>query len=229
MLPRESVYDKFNVKVVVFPTAEQLTLADARDHLRLIPYGSPPRHAEDKWIEDNIPVAREWCEGESMLSFVPQTLELGLERFPVADAPLSTLPSSSQTLVVNNGILLPFGPVISIESVGYGSVDSLQPIDPSSYYLNTYAKPARLVMKSGVWPSMTGYGQGIIVQYKAGYSLVGDSPQKYPFPFSLMAAMKLVLAHLFLNREDTSEIKLEQIPIGAQSLMRRHSAKIGFA
>lgn len=237
-LYRQNFYDRYNFKVIDVSTAEQITLDEARDHLRITPFGSPPEHEEDNWLTSNISVAREWCEGWSMCALVPQTLELGVMMFPNQYYAYwgNTRPSGifHPYTLEDNGILLPMAaPLVDIVSVIYTDSDGQAiTMDPNDYYVNDYSKPAVLYPQPGTtWPQVQMQKRNAVrIRYACGYSLAGDSPQVAPsLPHSFRAAMLLVLGHLYENRENTMEIALEEIPLGAQGLMERYRTNLGMA
>lgn len=233
---RQWTYDRFNTKIITPPTFEHITLDEARDHLRIIPFGSPAEHEEDTWITTNITVAREWCEWWSGTAFCVQTLELGLMNFPV---PFSSTVTDATTGAlgprsVDSSIMLPMGfPLISVDAVSYddgsGGVGTL---GTSAYYINDYERPARIYPAPGTsWPTaQAGKTNAVRIRYTCGFSRLGDSPTVGPtLPLALKAAMLLILGHLHENRENTSEIAVTEIPLGAASLMERYRCRLSMA
>lgn len=236
---RQDFYDKYHFKVVTGPTEEQVTLEEARDHLRVIPYGSPAEHPEDALITGLIPVAREWCEFWSMCALVPQTLELGIMTFPNpyysqwgVTRPVGIfLP---YPYVIDNGIMLPMAaPLREIVSVKYDDPGGNEiTLDPSLYYVNDYERPAVLFPTPGItWPQAQLMKRNAVrIRYSCGYDVGTPSPQvTAACPAMFKAAMLLVLSHLYNNRENTTEVPLTEIPLGAQSLMERYWARLGIA
>jgi len=231
-------YDRFNFKVVTPPSAEQITLSEAREHLRVIAYGSPPLSDEDAWIESNISVAREWCEGQSMCALCVQMLELGIGAFPGAPWSAWNFVSPGGYLPYpycsGYGIMLPMAsPFISIESVKYDDGSGVeQTLDPSAYYVNDYARPSVLYPAPGTfWPIAQFQNmRAVRVRYTCGYQLTGQSPTvSQDLPFEFRAAMLLVLGHLHENRENSLDVELHEIPLGAAALMERYSVRLGIA
>lgn len=235
---RHNFYDRFHFKVITPPTAEQITLDEARDHLRIIPFGSPAQSDEDAWITSNISVAREWCESQSMCALCVQTLELGIEAFPGSpwlpwsfDMPGGYFP---YPYFGGRGIMLPMAsPFIAIESIKYDDGSGTeQTLDPATYYVNDYARPSVLYPAPGVfWPiAQFQNTRAVRIRYTCGYQLTGQSPTvSQDLPFELRAAMLLVLGHLHENRENSMEVELHEIPLGAAALMDRYSVRLGIA
>lgn len=232
------LYDKYNFKVITPPTTEHISLDEARDHLRIVPFGSPAMSDEDDWLTANISVAREWCEGWSMCALCVQTLEVGLSQFPgtfqgatLAQTMAMGMPYGAAQ-PADSGILLPMAsPLISVDSVKYDD-GSGSAVVLNDFYVNDYERPARLYPASGTtWPTAQQMNRRAVrIRYTCGYSLDGDSPMlTNPIPFAFKAAMLLVLGHLHENRENTLEVKLEEIPLGAAALMSRYSCRLGIA
>jgi hypothetical protein len=67
------------------------------------------------------------------------------------------------------------------------------------------------------------------VLYHAGYTLPTDSPGDTPIPRRYVVAMLLTLAHLYERREQTSEVNLTEIPMGAQAFMERGRLRLSMA
>ena len=221
----------FGIKVVSRPVAEPITLDDARLHLRVDPYDSPPTHPDDSIISAQLSAAREWCEGDLGLSLAPQTLELGRGGFPFVYGMLGGGGGSHVPWIE-----LPFGPVSSVLSVTYVDGDGTeQTLDPLAYVLDNYSRPARLYPKSGTsWPitstQMFVDPNIVKVRYLAGYSFLGDSPQdSEPLPWVLMAMILLVLGGLYEHRENSTELKLMELPLGAIALGERYRVRLGMA
>ncbi len=230
--PQHWLYDRYNFKVITAPVGEHISLDEARDHLRIIAFGSPPEHEEDAWITRNISVAREWCEGWAGRSFCVQTLELGIQMFPTTWNHWAT--HQIRWAPREDGILLPLAaPFISLVSVKYDDGSGMeQTLDPSAYYVNDYEEPATLYPTPGTsWPvAQLGKRGAVRVRYVCGYSLEGSSPMlTRAIPFRYKAAMLLVLGHLHENREDVTDAQLHQIPNGAASLLGWNRLRLGMA
>lgn len=195
------------LRVVVAPETEPITLEEARLHLRLDAYGSPPGHEDDSLIAALLPAAREYCELYAGRSFAPQTLELTMNEFPVIWRSTSA-------------IELPMAPVISVESVA--SVDGT--LDGTGYSLE-----AGKLYPALAWPTVTTFPAAIRIRYRAGFSLPGESPQDDPLPARARAAILLVLGDLYENRTATAADQRYELPFGVQSLLGIDSDRRGFA
>lgn len=222
------------IKVVVSPTGEQITLTEARLHLRLDDDGdSPAAHPDDAWLTGvGIPAAREYCEGWLGRALVPQTLEVGLDSFtaPFDATFIGSVSGCSRSWrwprVDFNVINLPMLPITSISSVKYYNASGDQTF--TGYHFDDYE--GRIVLIDGTsWPTTTVRPNAVRIRYRAGYDLPGDSPNTNPLPYAIKAAMLLVLGSLYEQREDSAEKKLEPIPLGAQSLMMPYRVRLAMA
>ena len=201
-------------KVITNPTSEQITIAEARQHLRLDDDGdSPASHPDDPWLLQNIPTARRWCERWAMRALAPQVIELALDCFPSAE------------------IELPMCPVTSIVSVKYIDTDGdEQTLATNTYVLDNYQEPSWLLPAEDTpWPSTRGIINAVKVRYACGYSLRDDSPYSNPLPDEFMSAMKLVLGDLYENRENSSADKMQEVCMAAQNLMLPYRLRLSMA
>lgn len=223
---------RFGVKIIAEPTEEQITLMQAYAHLNLTPEGSPLSHPDDQWLRDFIPVVREYVEGETERALATQTLEMGLNGFPGSYG--WVYPSvwyGGLSFNYHNGIPLPMSPVQQIVSVLYTDGDGIeQTVDPTTYTLDTWSPMNVLNLNAGLsWPTVQTTPAAVRIQYIAGYTLPGDSPDTYPLPRSIRAAMLLTLSHLYENREQTTDLKLMELPLGIDALLRKYTLRLSMA
>jgi hypothetical protein len=230
-----------SVRVIV-PAQEQITLPEARLHLRMDDDGdSPAAHPDDAWLSGvGIPAAREYCEGWLGRALAPQTLELVQDSFSPAMVQHECvgrfsswcLRRSSESCGGSSGldeVWLPMPPIASVDSLRYYDADgTLQTMSSSGYYVDDYG--GRIVLVSGTsWPTTQTRPNAVRVRYQAGYNLPDDSPLTNPLPYALKAAMLLVLGSLYEQREDSAEKAQQPIPLGAQSLMMPYRLRLGMA
>jgi uncharacterized phiE125 gp8 family phage protein len=165
-------------------------------HLRLDPEslgdGTDPVHEDDALILGYLDAAVEYAEHYTGRSIGVQILELALDAFPAS------------------AIELPRGPVLSVQSVNYrdGS-GQLQSIDPSGFALDNYGEQHWLVPAYGSsWPAAQNSANSLLVRYVAG-EVTGAQ----------RAALLLITAGLYANREDTAEKALTNLPLGVKTLL----------
>ena len=187
-----------NLRVVTPPEAEPLTLAEAKEHLRVdLPI-------EDALIEALVVAAREWTENYCRRSWIVRTLKLHLDYFEPE-------------------LLLPRGPVVSVASVEYMSGAALVALDPSAYVVDRFSLPARIRPAFGAsWPSVANVAlNGVVVTYDAGYpGTTGATPDPAAnVPQAAKAAMKLLIGGWFENREHIAEKAPAEVPLAVKSLL----------
>lgn len=220
------------IRLVSPPAAEQITLAEARLHLRLDDDGdSPPSHPDDAWLTGiGIPAAREYCEGWLGLMLAPTVFDLAIDSF--GDAVQTDLRDVSwrwSSGASGGEIPLPFTPIVSVTSVRYYNADgNLTTLATSAYHVDDFT--GRIVLVDGTsWPTTSVRPNAVLVRYIAGYSLVDDSPNPCPLPYAIKAAMLLVLGGLYEAREDQAEKALYEIPLGAKALMMPYRVRLAMA
>lgn len=218
---------RYGLRLLQPPSVEPVQLGEAMEHLNI---GFDDRQ-HDAWINRNIKTAREWCEGWLGRALAPQTLELsfGGQSMPIV-VPSTWNPAMLTPWTDDDAVIqLPMGPVASIAYVRYLDADgATQPF--TDYTLDTWSDtPGAYLSFGSSWPATQASRNAIQIRYIAGYTLADDSPSAYPLPWSLHSAMLLVLGDLFKNRENSTDMKLENIPLGAQSLMVQYQLRLGFA
>jgi len=228
---RQEALARYGLRIVSGPDAEPISLELARAHLRLdVDDDSPPSHPDDFWLtEVGIPAAREACESELGRAIAPQVFEISLRGFPNWFPGIEVC--SVDGLVYPWAISLPMSPVESIVSVKYIDADgNEQTWDPANYILDTWSDVNVIYTTTGVsWPPTGVVPNAVKIRYVAGYSLPDDSPLSYPLPKAIMAAMLLMLGHLYENREASTDVKLDEIPRGVSALLERDRLRLSMA
>lgn len=182
-----------NLQVVTPPVSEPIDLATAKLQTRV------DGTTDDALLNAYITAAREKCEEIARRAFATQTLRLTLDAWP------------------NERIIrLPRPPLQSVSAVAYtDNAGITHTLSSSQYVVDTDSEPGRIALKSGAsWPGDTlrEIG-GIKITYLAGYATGNLLPKIYT------AAMLLLIAHLYENREAGAEIALEEIPFGVNALL----------
>lgn len=182
-------------------------------HLRITPDGSPPSHPDDALILGLLSAAREWIEGYTGIALTPRTLELAIDGFPYDE------------------IQLPMPPLVGIVSVRYVADDGLEYEIPSTdHVIDDYSRPGWLFPASGIgWPTAAAVINAVTIRYTAGFNLWSDEVQTRPLPTSLKTALLLLLGALYENREDASEVRLSEVPIGVRSMCEWQRVRKGMA
>lgn len=188
----------YSLEVSTPPAVEPLTLAEAKEHLRV------DLTLEDALITALIVAAREWTENYCRRSWIVRTLKLHLDYFEPE-------------------LLLPRGPVVSVASVEYMSAGALVALPPSAYTVDRFSLPARIrPVFGGAWPSVASVAlNGVVVTYDAGYPGTTGAPPvpAANVPQSVKAAMKLLIGGWFENREHIAESAPAEVPLAVKSLL----------
>lgn len=186
----------------VQPTTEPVSLAEAQLHLRLDTEGSPPSHPDDTLVETLISASRENAEQYTGVTIATASYEM-------------------QSFVDKDNIKLQTFPVNSIESVTYVDEDDVtQTVEPSNYSINNFFRPARLYFKG------TAARFELTVRFTAGYT-DGQSPNTFPTPAGVKAAILLMLGNLYENRETVSSMQSYERPQSATYLLTPHRVNMG--
>jgi uncharacterized phiE125 gp8 family phage protein len=197
-------------KVITDVTEEPVTLAEAYLQIGVEEYGSEGR-PDDALIEAMIGEAREYCENFCGLSFGIKTLEVALDSFPDD----------------GEAIELPMGPAIEIIAFDYGGGSDGSLVEGEDYVRDDYASPTELRPISGAWPNATEEPNYVRIRYRAGYGVDSDAQT---VPRAARAAIRLMLAHLYDNREAVNVGNIvTEFPLGVESLLRPLRVRLGMA
>lgn len=160
------------VRVVTPPGAEPVTLAEAKDHLRL------EITDDDAYVSVLIQAARQHIEEVCWRGVVTQTWEAVLDGFPSGEA-----------------LNLPGGNLGAISSVTYTDAEGVsQTLAVSVYEADTVSLPGRLLLAyDESWPSARSRWDAVRVRYTVGWE-VADVPAP------IRQALLLLVAHLYEQR-----------------------------
>jgi len=188
--------DARRVKITTQPVTEPLTTAEVKLHLRI------DHSAEDTFVDRLIETARQQCEDISRRAFITRTLTAKLDCWP------------------NWSFELPYPPLLTVTSIKYTDEDGNQStFSSSNYIVDAHSEPGRIALKnSASWPSVSLIDiNGIEIIYTAGYGAAAtDVPDRYK------AAMLLLIAHLYENREAAvvgQGFSSQALPFGLDALL----------
>lgn len=160
------------ITVVTAPTIRPITLAEAKDHLRVT------GDVDDAYIESLIDVAVAKVELDTHRALLTQTLRLTLDAFPCG--PLK----------------FPRPPIQSISTISYVDGDGAsQSLSSADYLLDIYSEPGRLSPVYGEsWPTTRCQQNAVTIQFIAGWTLSN-------LPATVKQLCNLWVSHFFENRE----------------------------
>lgn len=188
---------KFGLSLVTGPTAEPVSLTEAKVHL------NEDGTSDDTNITALIATAREDCESFQRRAYVTQTWDLTLDKWPDSDS-----------------IELPLPPLQSISFVKYVDKDGNETTwDSSNYFAAVKGEPGRLVLAYGKsWPSTTlRPAEAITVRFVAGYGAATVVPKM------VKQAMLLLVGHWYANREAVMAARQGgsalPVPFGVEALL----------
>lgn len=141
------------IKVITQPTIEPVSLAEAKDHLRIY------HNEEDTLIDSYVKAARQYAEKVlTWRAFIKQTIRYSLDGFPAGN------------------LELPRPPLIEVDSVKYTKDGTETTLTADvDYTVETGFEPGYIIPANS-WPS----ADKVTVEYKAGY---GESADDVPLEF----------------------------------------------
>jgi len=184
------------LSIATQPTAEPLTVAEAKAHLRV------DISDDDTLIGDYISAARQYAEGVTRRAFVEQTWDFTLDRFPVGAIRLPIQPVSSVTYVQ----------YVDTAGATQTFTEGTSP-DVTKYDVFTDGPRATIVPKYNLtWPDTRDHPGVVTVRFVAGYAT---------FPEDLKQALKLLVGHQYENREAVifGFSTVQSLPLGVQSFL----------
>lgn len=162
---------------------EPITMQQVKDHLRIT------WDEEDALIYSLLSAGREYAENLTSQAIIEQTITAYYHSLPYHEGAID----------------LPLSNAISITSVTYtDDAGVVQTVSASDYYL-VQGQPNRIYFKEG-YPSAKNRPESVVVTYEAGF---GPTPFK-PFPMAIKAAILIMTADMYENREAQATQKFEQ-------------------
>jgi uncharacterized phiE125 gp8 family phage protein len=184
-----------NHTLITAPTGEPVTVEEARSHCRI------DGNQDDEILFALTKAAREYAEAYTGRSFVNTTWELQVDQFPLY-------------------FQLPKAPLASVTSITYIDVQgATQTLSAGLYQVvadaGPFAQPGKIFQAyNATWPSSRGHIDDVRIRYVAGYGAATD------VPMAIKAAIKLMIAHLYENREATlTGTIVSEYPLGFAALL----------
>jgi uncharacterized phiE125 gp8 family phage protein len=191
----------------VAPTSPVVDLDVMKAHLKV------DHDDDDDVISAMVLAATGALEGprnEYRRVLMPQTWQITLDAFPTA------------------AIEIPVLPLIEVVSVTYDDADGApQVVDAGDYYVDAVDPDHGWIVPAGSfeWPATLDGINAVRISVRAGYertdsttsppSLVSDVPEE------IIAAVKLLAAHYYRNREAVIVGTVSELPLGVQHLLRQ--------
>lgn len=179
---------------------EPVTLTEAKLQCRV------DGTAEDALLTAYIAAARQMCEEQTWRSLLTQTWDLWLPCWPPC-----------------RSIRLPRPPLRSVTWIQYFDAAGVQQtLGGDAYQVITQSEPGGIVLAGGkYWPghSMTA-ALPINIRFVAGY---GDAAAAVPE--ALRQGMRLLIGHMYANRESTAPRDLQAMPQAVEWLWRPYEVR----
>lgn len=207
----------FGLKLLTPPTWTAVQVADLESHSRIL-----ATDANVGTIQGFLDTAQDYVETASKRKIAQQQWLMTMDEFPGRQVDDYRPPTWRYGI-----FRLPFPPLISVDRVQYidPTVSGAQPfplttLDPSQYMWDANTEPGRLAPAPFVvWPVTNPLAfQAVQITFTVGYTSLANVPP------GLIEAIKLLAAHLYEHREESTLDVLQRIPIGIRAMISANSA-----
>jgi uncharacterized phiE125 gp8 family phage protein len=197
------------LRLISKPEETPVSLDEAKMHLRV------DGDDENDLIKSLIEAATDYCDGQGGFlgrALMDQTWELVLDSFPARE------------------IKIPLPPLIEVVSIKYDDGSGAeQTLSETRYTVDATSEPG-WVLPVGSWPSTFDGVNAVRIQFRCGYLDQSVSPPTENVPASIKAAIKLILGHLYANRENVViGQSVAEVPLAAETLLRRYRLYLSMA
>jgi uncharacterized phiE125 gp8 family phage protein len=205
--------------LVTPPGQEPITLQQAKFQLCL----DASYITDDALVTLYIQAAREYVESNCNRAVLSQQWRFSLDGFPVyTPGRIRFNDRSSYRQIANQWaesvyIYLPKPSLISVDSIKWiDTAGIVQTLNASAYSVDADSIPARIAPTPNTyWPVPQMYCPNTVqIVFTCGY---GSDPLEVPA--RIQAAMLLLIAHWYANRESVSSAILTSIPFGIDALL----------
>lgn len=174
------------------PVNPAVSTADIKTHLRIT--GTD----EDGYLDSLVSVATAYAQNFQNRQYITATYQMFLDDFPLCE------------------IRVPRPPLQSVSSIQYyDATGTQQTLSTSIYEVDNNGPVGRIVRADDqTWPEVDDRLNAVTITYTAGY---GDDASD--IPSETIHAIKLMVGHWYLHRENTQDIKPQSIPAGAEALL----------
>lgn len=179
--------------VVTAPSAEPVTLAEAKAHLRVDDLFS------DAVITAMIVAARQLAESGTRRALMAQTWDFYRDEFP------------------SWGLIVPLPPLQSISSITYTDTNGAsQTLATDQYLVDPYREPGRITPAYGLaWPGTRQQANAVKVRFVAGYTSATLVPQ------GIKSWMLLTIGNMSEHRTELEDGNYQALPF-ADSLLTQN-------
>ena len=223
--------DRHSINVITQPTAEPLSLAQAKEHLRIT------FDNDDDYITDLIVMARKLLEDKAHRQFITATLVQTMDNFPyplgigmpqdpvAAYGPGPGYPNRLQpnSWLKDFAIVLERPPLQSVTSITYIDPNgNQQTLSSSQYVVDAQSEPGRILPAYGTyWPPTLTQINSVSVNFVAGYpAIVTGASADAPELSMIRGAMRLLVGNWYENREAVgSKLLGVEVPFAVQAIM----------
>lgn len=207
----------YGLKLLVAPTWQPVAVADMEAHSRIL-----ATDVNAGTIQAFIDTAQDYIETATRRKIAQQQWLYTVDEFPGRQVDDYRPPTWRYGI-----FRLPFPPLISVDQVAYidPTVSGAQPfpitvLDPSMWMYDANTEPGRLAPSPfNVWPSTNPLAfQAVQITFTCGYAALVNVPP------GLVQAIKLLAAHLYEHREESTQDVLARIPLGLKALISANKA-----
>lgn len=191
----------WTIKQTTEPTYQPVTLAEARNHLRLV--ATDGSHPDDSTVETYIKAATSYAESRTNKVYAQRTFTLKRDKF-------------AETME------LPVYPVLSVDSITYVDSDgATQTMAASNYQVITDRIPA-IVHLEDVPTVDEDTLNAVTITVTAGVESSNSPADADKVPDAVKQAVKLMIGHFYENREAVTETNVHHVPMATDALLWPH-------
>lgn len=204
---------RLTLKQTAQPSAEPITLAEAKAHIRV------DTSDDDVLIASLISRARGYCEDQMRRQIMPATWRLTLDDFPRG--------RGRSPAIDGDDIILPRPPLAIVSAINYlneSGVDTT--LSASSYVVSIDDEPGRISLAYGaVWPTTYDQLGAVRISYLAGYYESAIETANIPaIPKPIIQAILMLVGSWYESREATLVGTVsKEIEFAVSSLLSPHT------